>query len=541
MQLKQLTILGSMLITISVFTACGGGSDDSPALSGDAKYAIEYKGLTFFEQDKAISSYRLTSLSDGEFNALEKNQQLLVADKLLSTLFFGYKSQELQEMINEGSFVSGVQKSLTSELNDKAWLEAEILNEEKYRRYSSNEQEAVDILARFFTAKDLDKYYFNNWIAYILTQTIMFSPSYELDSSHSPNIARVYNRIVTLLEDEGSMRYITYLHMMSEDNWRRFRSPEDNGREMLEIYTLDMDDNHVPIAAKSLQNWKLDRDNDTLVVGLNENTEELSLFNTTIINGDDFYRELAKSDSFTYGVVRRLVSFFFIDYDANAVDRVTDTIVSSNPKTWQDILKQIVFSKEYLLDSSRGKSAEELYYSLARKMDYKHRDTTFHYFKGYLEDMHQASMKYKLGKLKRVPLDTLSFASYHKMFREQVLLRRTNPDAQSDYDNWGRQGWSDSFLDNSNFTYNDEDDEGSLESLINYLFRTLIAREASTTELAMFKNHMLELDEGENVLLYQFNMFSSRDDRDRFKRNIAFVVLEYISRVDDLYMQREVK
>jgi hypothetical protein len=541
MQLKQLTILGSMLITISVFTACGGGSDDSPALSGDAKYAIEYKGLTFFEQDKAISSYRLTSLSDGEFNALEKNQQLLVADKLLSTLFFGYKSQELQEMINEGSFVSGVQKSLTSELNDKAWLEAEILNEEKYRRYSSNEQEAVDILARFFTAKDLDKYYFNNWIAYILTQTIMFSPSYELDSSHSPNIARVYNRIVTLLEDEGSMRYITYLHMMSEDNWRRFRSPEDNGREMLEIYTLDMDDNHVPIAAKSLQNWKLDRDNDTLVVGLNENTEELSLFNTTIINGDDFYRELAKSDSFTYGVVRRLVSFFFIDYDANAVDRVTDTIVSSNPKTWQDILKQIVFSKEYLLDSSRAKSAEELYYSLARKMDYKHRDTTFHYFKGYLEDMHQASMKYKLGKLKRVPLDTLSFASYHKMFREQVLLRRTNPDAQSDYDNWGRQGWSDSFLDNSNFTYNDEDDEGSLESLINYLFRTLIAREASTTELAMFKNHMLELDEGENVLLYQFNMFSSRDDRDRFKRNIAFVVLEYISRVDDLYMQREVK
>jgi hypothetical protein len=541
MQLKQLTILGSMLITISVFTACGGGSDDSPALSGDAKYAIEYKGLTFFEQDKAISSYRLTSLSDGEFNALEKNQQLLVADKLLSTLFFGYKSQELQEMINEGSFVSGVQKSLTSELNDKAWLEAEILNEEKYRRYSSNEQEAVDILARFFTAKDLDKYYFNNWIAYILTQTIMFSPSYELDSSHSPNIARVYNRIVTLLEDEGSMRYITYLHMMSEDNWRRFRSPEDNGREMLEIYTLDMDDNHVPIAAKSLQNWKLDRDNDTLVVGLNENTEELSLFNTTIINGDDFYRELAKSDSFTYGVVRRLVGFFFIDYDANAVDRVTDTIVSSNPKTWQDILKQIVFSKEYLLDSSRAKSAEELYYSLARKMDYKHRDTTFHYFKGYLEDMHQASMKYKLGKLKRVPLDTLSFASYHKMFREQVLLRRTNPDAQSDYDNWGRQGWSDSFLDNSNFTYNDEDDEGSLESLINYLFRTLIAREASTTELAMFKNHMLELDEGENVLLYQFNMFSSRDDRDRFKRNIAFVVLEYISRVDDLYMQREVK
>ena len=541
MQLKQLTILGIVLLSISTFTACGGGSDDSPALSGDAKYTIEYKGLTFFEQDKSISSYKLTSLSDGEFNALKPNQQLVVADKLLSTLFFGYKSQTLQAMIDEGSFISGVQKALITNLNDKAWLEAEILDGEKYAQYSSNEQEAVDVLARFFTAKDLDKYYFNNWVAYILTQTIMFSPSYELDSIHSPNIARVYNRIVTLLEDEGSMRYITYLHMMSEDNWRRFRSPEDNGREMLEIYTFDMNDSHVPTAAQALQNWKLDRDNDTLVVGLNENTEELNLFNTTIVNGDDFYRELVKSDSFTYGIVRRLVSFFFIDYDADAVDSVTDTIVSSNPETWQDILKQIVFSKEYLLNSSRAKSAEELYYSLARKMDYKHRNTTFHYLKWYLEDMHQASMKYKLGKLKRVPLDTLSFASYHKMLREELLLRRTNPDAQTDYDNWGRQGWSDSFLDNSNFTYNYEDEEGSLESFINYLFTTLIAREASPEELTMFKNHMLEVDEGVNVLLYQFNMFSSRDDRDRFKRNIAFVVLEYISRVDDLYMQREVK
>jgi len=310
---------------------------------------------------------------------------------------------------------------------------------------------------------------------------------------------------------------------------------------MLEIYTLDMDDSHVPIAAKALQNWKLDRDYDTLVVGLNENAVELNLFNTKITNGDDFYRELAKSDSFTYGVVSRLVSFFFTDYDASAIDSVTNTIVSSNPETWQDILKQIVFSKEYLIDNSRAKSAEELYYSLAKKMDYKHRDTTFHYLKSYLEEMHQASMKYKLGKLTRVPLDTLSFATYHKTIREEVLLRRTNPDAQTDYDNWGRQGWSDSFLDNSNFTYDYENEEQSLESLIDYLFKTLIAREATTQELEMFKNHMLELDNGVNVLTYPFNMFSSRDNRDSYKRNIAFAVLDYISRVDELYMHREVK
>jgi hypothetical protein len=44
------------------------------------------------------------------------------------------------------------------------------------------------------------------------------------------------------LNDDVGMRYSTYLHMTSSDNWRRFRSPEDNGREMLEIYTLDFND-----------------------------------------------------------------------------------------------------------------------------------------------------------------------------------------------------------------------------------------------------------------------------------------------------------
>jgi len=60
--------------------------------------------------------------------------------------------------------------------------------------------------------------------------------------------------MVTALNDQEGLRFITYKHMMSEDNWRRFRSPEDNGREMLEIYNLDFNDAHVPISAKALQN-----------------------------------------------------------------------------------------------------------------------------------------------------------------------------------------------------------------------------------------------------------------------------------------------
>ena len=78
--------------------------------------------------------------------------------------------------------------------------------------------------------------------------------------------------------------------------------------------------------------------------------------------------------------------------------------------------------------------------------------------------MHQASMKYKLGKLKRVPLDTLSFANYHKYMRERVLLRKSNPTKVDDYGAWDRQGWSENFLANENFNL-DASDERSLSFL----------------------------------------------------------------------------
>lgn len=540
--IKQILQIGVVLSITLAFVGCG-SEDSSSSTSVDSKYSMAYNGLVFYEKNIPVSSYKLSSLSDTDFNALSESQKLLVADKLLSSMFFGYPLKKLQEKINSGTFISSLQKQLDAETTDKAWLESYIIDEDIFGRYSSYyEPEAIDILSRFYAAKDLDRYFFHNWVAYILTQTIMFSPAYELDSSHTPNIARVYNRLVTMLDDEASMRLITYTHMMSEDNWRRFRSPEDNGREMLEIYTLDLDDAHVPIAGKALQNWKLDKDHDTLVIGLNENTQELSLFNTTIINGDDFYRELAKSSSFTYGVVRRLTSFFFTDYTEAQINSVTNSIVSSRPETWQDILKQIVFSKEYLLNSSRAKSAEEVFFSLAKKMDYEHTKSTMLYFKRNLEYMHQASMKYKLGKLTRVPLDTLSFATYHKTFRENVLLRRSNPDYIDDYANGNRQGWSDSFLDNSNFNYDSANEEESLESFINYIFKVVASREATNEELLMFKNHMLKDEDGQKILISPFDMFSSNEDkREEYKRYIAYIVLDYTSRIDDMYMQNEVK
>ncbi len=537
------------VILSSLFIGCGNGGSNSNTTDTDidSKYSIEYKGLKFYYKNMPISAYKLEPLSDEEFNSLNQNSKLLVANKLLSTLFFGYPEQILEEKIATGTFISDIQNGLKEDITDKAEIENEILEPTKFQQSEWNEQEAIDILARFYVMDKLDRYFLHNWIAYILTQTIMFSPAYELDSTHRPDITNVYNRIVTFLNEEGGIRYITYIHMSSEDNWRRFRSPEDNGREMLEIFTLDQDDTHVPIAGKALQNWKLDRDSDTLVVGLNQNQEPLNLFGTTIYNGDDFYRELVKSELFINGATSRLVDFFFPDYTTTQKERIKNSIVSSNPETWQDILLQIVFSKEYLLNNSRAKSAEETFFSLAKKLYFKHRLGTFHEFKNSLEDMHQATMKYKLGKLQRVPLDTLSFINYYKYIRERVLLKKSNPKKINNYEAWDRQGWGIEFIKNDGIDYTNKSNKDSLIAFINYIFKTTISREPTNAELEMFLNHILKGDSGREEFVCCLDMFEENDDpqkeiekRLENKSKIAKIVLEYIARLDNIYMQKEV-
>ena len=513
------------------------------------KFDITYKGLTLYQENLSVDNYTLSQLTDTTFNALTDSQKLTVANTLLGTLFFGYPQKTLQEKINSGSFISDIRQGLGEDRTDKAWLENYILDDEKFKQYGSwAAPEAINILSRFYAMKELDSYFFKNWIAYILTQTIMFSPAYELESTHTPNIANVYNRIVTFLNEKSSMRYLTYVHMMSEDNWRRFRSPEDNGREMMEIFLFDQDDNHVPIAAKALQNWKLNTDSDTLEVSLNQNREPLSLFGTIVTNGDDFYRELVKSEYFIQGVTQRLVNFFFPQATNTKKASLTQTIVSSHPETWQDILMQIVFSKEYLLHNIRAKSMEENFFSLTKKMDYKHNKVTFYYLKDSLEEMHQASMKYKLGKLRRVPLDTLSFAYYHKFLREEIFLRRSIFDSINDYNAWGRQGWGKELISTENFTLDENNPTASLESFIQSLFHTFIYRDANNAELTLFKSHMLYEKEGKFYLHWAFNLLATYDDsqkqiiqRENRRANITRIVLDYLSRLETLYLQKKVK
>lgn len=510
----------------------GGGGGGESAAPTESKYTSTYEGLPLYAANMPAASYTLKSINDARFNALTSAQQRIVADKLLGTLYFGMDVATIDDLIASGTFVSSVREMIASETNDLATADALLNDEEFFDFYDSSSVpvEVAKALARFYVLESLDKYYVNYWSAYVLASTIMFSPAFELESSHNPNIERVYGALVRGIGEEQTMRYSAFLHMISDDNWRRFRSPEDNGREMMEIFLRDFDDKHVPLAGKALKNWHLDRDNDTLVVGLDENREPVSLFGTTVTDGYDFYRELAKSADFIPGVTARLVDVYFPTFGETAKSTIVNTLVASNPATWQDLLLQIVFSEKYLFESDRPKSDEELFFSLSKKLGFKHRDSFFDYLAGDLNDMGQASMKYKLGKSVEVPLDSQSFITYHKSIRERVMIR---------YNTSWSAGWEvETLLPDTLFADFAPYEQGAMTAhLIDYLFLSTVSRYPDTEEMALFYGFMV--DEEDGLFNYPFRLFRDDAKLDE-RRNAAVTVLDYLSRLAELYRYAKV-
>jgi hypothetical protein len=126
------------------------------------------------------------------------------------------------------------------------------------------------------------------------------------------------------------------------------------------------------------------------------------------------------------------------------------------------------------------------------------------------------------------------------------LLQEANPE-QDDPDSWNYDGWQADFISFDKYTYDSNSDTESLKGFVDYLFESIIARKATVSEQRLFKEHMIESRDGKQLFRYEFNMFVTYDDldiqheeREERKGNIAIIVLDYISRLDLTYRQREV-
>jgi len=470
-----------------------------------------------------------TGLSGSEYRSLSPEQKYAVTNKLLTTLYKGVSVDDffnLREGLGQPVLREDIDhlEQVRTQLSTPMQYFDDYINH-VYDKYLYNESmqrntraAPMAILQEF----PLSKEYYHRWMAYILMNTILFSPAYELDSVDHTDVEAVYNiQLVEALDKGEDIRTIVYNHVISQENWRRFRSPEDNTREMMEIYLKRFRDDEVPLAAIACKNWYLtdDREGYQLRKGANVNTEPQTLLDRNdIVSCEDFYHALANHQQLIPTITSRLVDVFFAGESAAKRAALADNIAATHPSKFEQIFEAILFSKEYLLNATRTKSYEETLYGTGSRIGWYAWYYMFHDINDNnpgtsrpdLSEIRQANMKYKLGRATEVPTDSLALAYYHKSIRDRLMLDRRYT---TDPLNTGDGGWSASFI-------SPEDGNVDLlsdEDFIHYIMLSAIGRKASPTEVTTLRQII------------------TANGYDKSRTNQTLIVMDYASRLAELY------
>ena len=533
--------LKSLLVTLTVMagmTGCGSGGGTPDTVSASSPVVSESV------ESRSLS---IEQIDDESFNALSEEDRIYVAKKLYATLYKGFDLGTLKQKISTGHFISDVRKTLSSDEIPQPDLDK--ITEDDYE-IDYSRRDGDPLLMKFYSLfgkigtsiyyTRLSRSYYNEWMAYILDQTILFSPAWEVESvypfpeliSHAHDDSSEdsgFYRLKSQLDAGKTIKTIAYEHMVSIENWARFRSPEDNGREMLEIWLYDYNDSDVPLAAKALQNWKwvvTREQNEEGVWGTvyhfyndrnnqNEmNNEDVELLGTTVVTGEDFYRAVVNHKDFLPGVVGRIVNLFFPTFDQVERDKIVEEIVASNPVTFKDIFDQILFSKRYLFESDRIKTIEEIYFGLAHTFEMELTKTSIRNFYDYgMKGSRQRAFFYKLGREDTVPSDTDSVIRMHQFIRSYIFLNTRN--TRDD-------GWSKSVID-------ERYDSVSLEKCLNDMFLDIVGRKMSDDEAQTLMNIAKDAGIADIEERSGWNKFA-----------VMLMTFDYFSRLSEIYVYRKV-
>ncbi len=489
-----------LFIAVLSHLACGGGGSNESS----------------HNPDEHASSLELTA---AEYEALPALDRYKVTNKLLGALYKGSPAADFFNLTNgmEPLVIKGgamciadIKSALKQPMADKSAALARIDDKYNFQDRAKPIQYPLAMLYEFPLSRDQ----FTVWMAYRLANSILFSPALELETCDHTDIQRVFQRLVTQIEDGYSIREVVYEHMISQENWRRFRSPEDNTREMMEIYLDRLRDDEVPRAALACKNWSLtdDREGYQLLIGYDENTEPQAILDTTVTTCNDFYRAVANHADLIPRITSVMVKLFLIDAPPDVQQSIADTIVSENPRVFQDIFIPILFSREFLIETERPAHMEERFFNIAQRIswwananffrDINHAWSSSTY--PSLKNMRQAALTYKLGRSADVPLDTLSFSYFHKSIRERLLLdRRSDPLNEND------GGWQDEFIDVGL----------EIDDFIKYLFVDIISRLPTDVELTTLSQIIAD----------------RRYTEERHAVHRATIVMDYLSRLSETY------
>jgi len=545
-------------------------------------------------------------LTKSDYNKLTDEQKYQVANKFLGTMYRGVPVDEFFDISNGmqnlslksgDDFFYSSKVQMTDELTQEKRDELAVViagyddvgtDNDVSGVFDINVGRSDDPWPKHLALGRINQYpmskdMFDHWVAYILVNTILFSPAEEIDSASIRDVQKVYNKLVDDLRANKTMSQIISRHQRTQENWRRFRSPEDNTREMIEIYLglFDRDDD-VPRASIACQDLYLSDEDDgyeLLSTGF-FNTEPQYVLDTFVISCGDFYDVVANHPLVTPRMVTVIVEYLFNTRSGDDRAQIIQTVLSGNPQTFQDVFKSILFSKEYLLNTERPISFEENFFNISKRLDWEPHDNVLEQVTSEndmlsVKQMNWPSMSNKLGRLAGVPLDSLSFANYHRSMREALFLDgrngrecivNNNNDCDTCSGNRCKWKYGMGLVEKSepapldvdpvtqeiiateqekamyNYrlaNYNRYQDrfarvhELSLNDFIDYVFMSALARRATDVEkvdlIAMFttKNYLID-DNGVQVI----------DENDY--EELTQVALDYISRLHESYYYKTV-
>mgnify|MGYP001818601012 CR=1 FL=1 len=395
---------------------------------------------------------------------------------------------------------------------------------------------------------------FVHWMAYVLINTIMFSPAEEMESTDFTDVQNMYRFLVTRLEEGASIRQIIRSNLSTLARWRVSRSPENHALEAYELYLglfeTEEDSYRGGIACKDL--YLTNEDDGYLIrrTDFPNTTPQLILSNQYITTCDDLYEVIAGHPLLIPRVVEVIFNYFVELREDNLEYRqgMINAIAMSNPETFDDIFTAILFSREYLLNIERPRTIEENLLPVLEAMKWDPRNgsgdidrsifrdmTELSNRRLYMHGMGWATMEYKIGRLPDVPLDGLSFANYHKSMREVVLMDKDFYDASNNE--------GDNFLYDENGDIKPFIENMSLNDFIDYVFLTALQRKASDSEKidlidvyqtsagypgASSGDQTTTDDDGNTII------------RDGRHDEVAQITFDYITRLPEFYYFRSV-
>ena len=412
-------------------------------------------------------SYDYT-LSQSEFNKLTPTDQYMVANKALSSMYRGVAADEFFDLtqgldnpvVDQTNFINSLQSQLQTPLTT---TELKVSYNDTFGMTDNPDTEVDESIPARFTNFDDDHPHqrymarmqnypisqdqFVTWMSYFLANTIMFSPAREMDSTEEQDITRVLGYLKVSLESETSIRDVVRGWLNNLSRWRVSRSPENHALEMFELYlgifndTPEEQQNTIN-GGIACSNWYLTDNNGGYQLLPDPMRPDgagttVQVFGQYINSCDELYDVVAGHPLLIPRVTEVIVNYFLDGSSSAAKSALISSIASESPTTFNDIFMSVIFSKEFLLNSQRPKTFEENAFGFLNSMHYTPRadrsylddrvldfmlDSTSNSAPIAVHNMGWAAMDYKIGRTPFLPMDVLSFASYHKGIREHVMM-----------------------------------------------------------------------------------------------------------------------